>query len=183
LNSHFYSNNPDASPGLFYIYRSSTENNFENQTDNHNIYNMNNVGYITDSLRDDQPPNYYEAIKNRVQQNVAKTTRAPPNIFRLTSNENVASSRDNIELAARSSVSSRSRSSSSSSSRSESEQNLAQNSINETISSSSYDNEVIIMNSQSIQSNSAHSNQMTAFINISESGDESINSSSQTSDV
>ncbi len=142
---------------------------------------MNNIGYITDSLRDDQPPNYYEAIKNRVQQNVAKTSRAPPNIFRLASNENVVSSRDNIELAARSSVSSRSRSSSSS--RSESEQNLAQNSINETIISSSYDNDVVIMNSQSIQSNSAHSNQMTAFINISESGDESINSSSQSSDV
>jgi hypothetical protein len=134
---------------------------------------MSNIAYLSDNVRDDLPPNYYEAvqIKYRTQQNIGKTSNV-----RNTSNENILPSVNN-ELTERNSLSSRS------SSMSEIGQNLAQNSINETIISTSYDNEVIIRNNQSIHSNSAHSNQMTAYLNISESGDESINLASHSSDV
>ena len=164
--------NQDSShQGLYYIYRGSAETNFENS----NGFNMNNIAYLNQN-RDDEPPNYYEAvlIKNRTPNQHGKNSREASVITHT------------IDIAARTSLNNVN----------EIDQiNSAENSdrlSNETIISSNFDEMTLAQHNEaniSISNSSLHLNstnpsiQMTAYINISESSDDSISSTGQSSDV
>ena len=204
------SGNQDAAhQGLYYIYRTTADNNFDSEASNNNNsasgFNMNNMAYLDLQNRDDDPPNYYEAvlIKNRTHnqnsklssaQGLLRTPNNNINIQDIINSSNSPIISRNNEVEARTSLSSSSNdddinlnltTENTNSDRISSETTISSNLDELATLARQTEANISISNisQQHINSTIPTSMQMTAYINISESSDESLSSSGQSSDV